>query len=118
MEQLLAESTGQQGNGLIPIDGELLASPDVYGDDRVFVQLAGADSDPPEFTAGTAGMAGHPTIHILVATPENLAQEFFRWEMATALAGAVLGLNPFDQPDVEASNVKTRALMAHFDETG
>ena len=87
-------------------------APDVYGDDRVFVQLDRDDSDPPALTEG------HPLIHILVATPENLAQEFFRWEMATAVAGAVLGLNPFDQPDVEASKVKTRALATRYEETG
>ncbi len=115
IEQLVAESTGKGGQGILPVDGEPAGTLDVYGDDRVFVHLDGADSDPPALTAGTAG---HPTIHILVATPENLAQEFFRWEMATAVAGAVFGLNPFDQPDVEASKVKTRALMAHFEETG
>ena len=112
LEQLVAESTGKGGQGILPVDGETAGIPDVYGDDRVFVQLDRDDSDPPAFTAG------HPLIHIRVATPENLAQEFFRWEMATAVAGAVLGLNPFDQPDVEASKVKTRALATRYEETG
>ena len=112
IEQLVAESTGKGGQGILPVDGETAGIPDVYGDDRVFVQLDRDDSDPPAFTAG------HPLIHIRVATPENLAQEFFRWEMATAVAGAVLGLNPFDQPDVEASKVKTRALATRYEETG
>ena len=112
IEQLVAESTGKGGQGILPVDGETAGTPDVYGDDRLFVRLDRDDSDPPAFTAG------HPLIHILVATPENLAQEFFRWEMATAVAGAVLGLNPFDQPDVEASKVKTRALATRYQETG
>ena len=112
IEQLVAESTGKGGQGIVPVDGEPAGTPDVYGDDRVFVQLDRDDSDPPALTEG------HPLIHILVATPENLAQEFFRWEMATAVAGAVLGLNPFDQPDVEASKVKTRALATRYEETG
>ena len=112
IEQLVAESTGKGGQGILPVDAEPAGTPDVYGDDRVFVQLSGDDSDPPGFTEG------HPLIRIRVVTPENLAQEFFRWEMATAVAGAVLGLNPFDQPDVEASKIKTRALVAHFEETG
>ena len=112
IEQLVAESTGKGGQGIVPVDGEPAGTRDVYGDDRVFVQLDGDDSDPPACTEG------HPLIRIRVVTPEDLAQEFFRWEMATAVAGAVLGLNPFDQPDVEASKVKTRALAAHYEETG
>ncbi len=82
------------------MDGEPAGTPDVYGDDRVFVQLYRDGTEPPAFTAF------HPLIRIRVATLDDLAQEFFRWEMATAVAGAVLELNPFDQPDVEASKVR------------
>lgn len=112
IEQLIAESTGKGGQGIVPVDGEPAGAADVYGEDRVFVHFAGDDSDPPEFTKG------HPLICIRVSKPENLAQEFFRWEMATAVAGALCELNPFDQPDVEASKIKTRALVTEFEETG
>jgi transaldolase/glucose-6-phosphate isomerase len=120
LEQLIAESTGKQGRGLIPIDGEPLGTVAHYGHDRVFVHLALADEtdarQDAEFDA--LARAGHPVVRINVADRFCLGQEFFRWEMATAIAGAIIGINPFDQPDVEASKVKTRALTEGFEKTG
>lgn len=108
LEQLLAESTGKRGTGLVPVNAEPLGSPADYADDRVFVHLAGdADGDRRAALAALAA-AGHPVVHIDVSGPGGVGQEFFRWEIATAVAGAVLGVNPFDQPDVEASKVATR----------
>lgn len=118
LEQLLAESTGKQGRGLIPIVGEAPGAAAVYGDDRVFVQLAPADvidSAPPALPAALTA-AGHPVVRIAVDMQNAIGQEFFRWEIAVAAAGAVLGINPFDQPDVEASKVKTRALMSAYEQ--
>ncbi|HLJ65025.1 MAG TPA: transaldolase, partial [Stellaceae bacterium] len=120
LEQLLAESTGKRGRGLIPVDGETLGAPAVYGRDRLFVQLRlGTARDPlQEERLEALEKAGHPVVRIDVTSPDHLGQEFFRWEIATAVAGVVLGINPFDQPDVEASKVKTRALTAAFEKTG
>jgi len=110
LEQLLAESTGKQGKGLIPIDKEALGNPELYGPDRVFVhlQLAGRE----DFDAPLRGLRarGHPVIRLVIQDVYQIAQMFFVWEMAIAVAGAVLGINPFDQPDVEASKQRTRAL--------
>jgi transaldolase/glucose-6-phosphate isomerase len=111
MEQLIAESTGKQGKGLIPVDGEPLGKPDSYGSDRVFVSLRLDAEESPEGLLGALAAKGHPIIRIKVDTPYRVAQLFFLWEIATAVAGAVLGINPFDQPDVEAAKIKTRALM-------
>ncbi len=117
IEQLVAESTGKNGKALLPIDGEPLGAPGVYGSDRAFVRVrdlsapAGGTADGGvERRLDTLASAGHPVFTIDVPSPAALAGEFFRWEFATAVAGALLGLNPFDQPDVEASKVATRAL--------
>jgi transaldolase/glucose-6-phosphate isomerase len=120
LEQLLAESTGKKGRGLIPIDAEPLGTPDVYGQDRLFayVRLTGeADARQDEAIAAVE-RAGHPVLRIAVADRYHIGQEFFRWEIATAVAGAILGINPFDQPDVEASKVKTRELTAAYEKSG
>lgn len=120
LEQLLAESTGKEGKGLIPVDIETLGDPAVYGNDRVFAYLKLAtDVD----TAQEAALeklqnAGHPVVRIDVADLYNLGQEFFRWEIATAVAGSVLGINPFDQPDVEASKVESRKLTDAYESSG
>ncbi|MDP6607446.1 MAG: bifunctional transaldolase/phosoglucose isomerase [Vicinamibacterales bacterium] len=125
-EQLLAESTGKNGVGLVPVDGEPAGSPEVYGNDRVFVSI-GVDADADADQAGAAAhaaainaleAAGHPVVRITLRDPYDLAGEFFRWEIATAVAGAVLGINPFDQPDVEASKVATRALTDAYEASG
>ena len=120
LEQLLAESTGKQGKGLIPVDAEPLGSPEVYGKDRLFVyvRLSGK-SDPTQDDAVIAlERAGHPVVRITVTNRYHIGQEFFRWEFATAVAGSILGINPFDQPDVEASKVKTRELTTAYEQTG
>ena len=120
LEQLLAESTGKHGKGLIPVDDEPSGSPDVYGADRLFVYLRlaeGADAGADDAIARIEG-AGHPVVRIEVSDRYHLGQEFFRWEMATAVAGSILGINPFDQPDVEASKEKTRELTAAFERSG
>lgn len=120
LEQLIAESTGKQGHGLIPIDGEAGGAPSSYGVDRVFVHLslAGADDAAQAQMASALEAAGHPVVRIRLAEPAAIAGEFFRWEIATAVAGAVIGINPFDQPDVEASKIKTRALTDEAAKTG
>ena len=120
LEQLIAESTGKQGRGLIPVDSEPLGAPDVYGHDRFFayLELAG-EADPAQARAVDAiEKAGHPVARITVKTRMHLGQEFFRWEIATAVAGSVIGIDPFDQPDVEASKIKTRGLTDEYEKTG
>ncbi len=109
LEQLIAESTGKSGQGILPVDREPAAPAPSYGSDRVFVVLSLRGSPPP------VSVSGHPTISIELETEADIAQEFFRWEMATAVAGAVMGVNPFDQPDVEASKVETRSLLSRRD---
>jgi len=120
LEQLVAESTGKQGHGIIPLEGEPLGEPSVYGNDRIFAYLRlDNEADGSQDSAIDAlERAGHPVIRIGVAGSHLLGQEFFRWEIATATAGAILGINPFDQPDVEASKVKTRALTEAYEKTG
>src|SRR5687768_4389057 len=110
LEQLVAESLGKVGKGIIPIEGEVPGQPDVYGRDRLFVHIrsAGAPDAAAEALVERLERAGHPIVHIDWPDRYALGAEFFRWEFATAVAGAVLGVNPFDQPDVEAAKVVTR----------
>ncbi len=119
-EQLFAESTGKNGKGLVPIDGEPLGRPDVYGDDRIFIALTLDGETDAEQEAKLAALekASHPVIRIAQHSLANIGQEFFRFEIATAIAGSVIGINPFDQPDVEASKIKTRELTAAFEKNG
>ncbi|HEY1299319.1 MAG TPA: bifunctional transaldolase/phosoglucose isomerase, partial [Stellaceae bacterium] len=120
LEQLLAESTGKLGKGIVPVDAEPVGPPAVYGNDRVFAYLrleADRDEDQEKAVAALEA-AGHPVVRIVVSEPMQLGQEFFRWEMATAVAGSIIGINPFDQPDVEASKVKTRDLTAEYEKAG
>jgi transaldolase/glucose-6-phosphate isomerase len=119
LEQLLAESTGKHGRGLIPLAGEPLAAPDRYGKDRFFAYLElNGKADPAQRTAVDAlEQAGHPVARIKVKDVWHIGQEFFRWEVATAVAGAIIGINPFDQPDVEASKDKTRALTDAYEKS-
>jgi glucose-6-phosphate isomerase len=120
LEQLLAESTGKAGKGLIPVDREPLGPPELYGRDRLFVylRLRSAPDVAQDRAVASLQAAGHPVVRIEVPEPYQLAAEFFRWEFATAVAGAILGINPFDQPDVEASKVATRRLTDEFEKTG
>jgi transaldolase/glucose-6-phosphate isomerase len=120
-EQLFAESTGKHGKGMIPVDGEPIGAPNVYGGDRIFIDLrlaSDAIDAAHERKLMALKKAGHPVIRIVQNSAENIGQEFFRFEIATAIAGAVIGINPFDQPDVEASKVKTRELTAAFEKAG
>ena len=104
LEQLLAESTGKLGKGIVPVDAEPLGAPAVYGNDRLFAYLRLASDQDGEQERAVAALeaAGQPVVRIAVSDAMQLGQEFFRWEMATAVAGAIIGINPFDQPDVEA----------------
>jgi transaldolase/glucose-6-phosphate isomerase len=119
-EQLIAESTGKDGKGLIPIDSEPLGDPTVYGHDRIFIDISTeSENDAAHEEKLTAlEQAGHPVVRIVMPSVDHIGQEFFRFEMATAVAGAVLGINPFNQPDVEAAKIKTRELIAAFDKSG
>ena len=120
LEQLLAESTGKRATGVIPVDGESVGPPQVYGGDRLFVYLRDAsapDTAQDEAVAGLAD-AGLPVVRFSLADRYDLGGEFFRWEFATAVVGAVLGVNPFDQPDVEASKIETRRLTDAFEAKG
>lgn len=119
-EQLIAESTGKDGKGLIPIDGEPLAAPSIYGDDRFFIDIRidGDRDDDHEARLTALENAGHPVVRITMESAAHLGQEFFRFEIATTVAGSVLGINPFNQPDVESAKVKTRDLTAAFEQTG
>jgi transaldolase / glucose-6-phosphate isomerase len=119
-EQLLAESTGKNGKGVIPIGGEPLGEPSVYDAHRLFIYLRDAAHPDTSQDKAMAALerAGQPVVHIGLASPEFIAQEFFRFEIATAVAGAVIGINPFDQPDVEASKVETRQLTDAYEKSG
>jgi transaldolase/glucose-6-phosphate isomerase len=120
LEQLLAESTGKEGKGLIPVDLEAVGAPDVYGQDRVFAYLSLAgDSDAKQDAAVSAlEKAGQPVVRITLKDKYDLGQEFFRWEIATAVAGSIIGINAFNQPDVEASKIETRKLTEQYEKTG
>jgi transaldolase/glucose-6-phosphate isomerase len=119
LEQLLAESTGKDGKGLIPVDREPLGPHEVYGEDRLFVYLRLASAPDPAQDAAVAALAaaGQPVARVEVIDPYELGAEMFRWEMATAVAGSILGIHPFNQPDVEASKVATRRLTAAYEKT-
>jgi len=120
LEQLLAESTGKQGRGLIPVDREHIGSPEIYGNDRVFVYVRLENAPDAKQDAAVAGLegAGHPVVRIAVPDIYHIGQEFFRWEIATAVAGSVIGINAFNQPDVEASKIATRKLTSEYEQKG
>jgi len=120
LEQLLAESTGKQGKGLIPVDREEIGAPEVYGADRTFVYLRLESSPDAKQDAAVERLAkaGQPVVRIAVPNIYELGQEFFRWEIATAVAGSIIGINAFNQPDVEASKIETRKLTDQYEKTG
>ena len=120
LEQLIAESTGKIGKGLIPVDREPAGPPSVYGADRVFVYVRlESGPDPAQDAAVDAlAAAGEPVVRISVAGAYDLGAEFFRWEIATAVAGSIIGIDPFNQPDVEASKIETRKLTTQYEQTG
>ena len=119
LEQLMAESTGKHGKGLIPLTDEPLGSTADYGADRFFayLDLDGKADKGQEAAVAALAKAGHPVAHIKVKDIWSIGQEFFRWEIATAVAGAIIGIDPFDQPDVEASKKKTSALTADYEKS-
>jgi transaldolase/glucose-6-phosphate isomerase len=120
LEQLLAESTGKEGKGIIPVDRESIAAPEAYGDDRLFAYLRLEEAPDAAQDAAVAALeaAGRPVVRIKVASKYDLTEEFVRWEVATAIAGSVMGINPFNQPDVEASKVATKTLTAEYEKSG
>jgi transaldolase/glucose-6-phosphate isomerase len=120
LEQLLAESTGKIGRGIIPVDREKPAKPPVYGNDRVFAYLRLSSKPDKKQDAAVAALekAGHPVVRIALPNVHALGQEFFRWEIATAVAGSIIGIDAFNQPDVEASKVETRKLTSEYEATG
>jgi transaldolase / glucose-6-phosphate isomerase len=120
LEQLLAESTGKQGQGIIPVDREALGAPEVYGNDRVFAYLRLDSAPDAQQDAKLAALeqAGQVVVRIAVADLDRLGQEFFRWEIATAVAGSIIGINAFNQPDVEASKIATRDLTTEYENSG
>jgi len=117
LEQLLAESTGKNGKGLIPCDRESMKGPETYGSDRLFVYLKLGSDSSHDASIQELERAGHPIVRIVVRDVYDLGQEFFRWEIATAVAGSIIGINPFDQPDVEASKIATRKLTDEYERT-
>lgn len=120
LEQLIAESTGKEGKGLIPIDDEPLGKVSVYDSDRVLVYIRYADGAVPEQDATVDALesAGHPVVRIDCTSLLNLGQEFFRWEVATATAGSLLGINAFDQPNVQESKDFTKSYLEDFKQNG
>ena len=120
LEQLLAESTGKIGKGIIPVDREGVGTPDRYGSDRLFayLRLESAPDRGQDAAVEALEKAGQPVVRISVQDPYAIGEEFFRWEIATAVAGSIIGINAFNQPDVEASKVATRKLTSEYESTG
>ena len=120
LEQLLAESTGKQGKGVVPVDREQLTAPEAYGSDRIFayVRFDTAPASAQDAKVSALEAAGSPVVRISVSDTYDLGQEFFRWEIATAVAGSIIGINAFNQPDVEASKIETRKLTSEYEKTG
>ena len=120
LEQLVAESTGKQGKGIVPVDREDIGAPEVYGSDRVFayVRLESAPDKAQDVKVAALEQAGQAVVRIPLGDLYDLGQEFFRWEIATAVAGSIIGINAFNQPDVEASKIATRSLTDEYEKTG
>lgn len=118
VEQLIAESTGKEGKGILPVIDESLGAPEIYGDDRVFVSLRLNGDAAMEERLHMLAAAGHPIIEIDLSDEYEMGGQFFLWEMATAVAGHCLGIQPFDQPNVESAKVLAKEMMARYAETG
>jgi transaldolase / glucose-6-phosphate isomerase len=120
LEQLIAESTGKIGKGIIPVDRETLGAPEVYGSDRIFAYVRTESAPDAAQDAAVAALekAGQPVVRIAFSDTYNLGQEFFRWEIATAVAGSIIGINAFNQPDVEASKIETKKLTSEYEAKG
>ncbi len=117
IEQLVAESTGKEGRGIVPVAGEPVGPPTSYGNDRLFVEIRLFD-DPEAPGVQALRESGHPLVRLRLQDPYDLGIHFFLWEMATAIAGHALRVNPFDQPDVESAKSKAREMVASFKRTG
>jgi hypothetical protein len=118
VEQLIAESTGKEGKGILPVVGEPLGSPDVYGDDRLFVYLGLEEDGTGDSVIQALEDTGHPMVRLRLKNLYDLGGQFFLWEMATAVASHRLAINPFDQPNVEAAKVLARQMVSEYTETG
>jgi transaldolase / glucose-6-phosphate isomerase len=115
IEQLVAESTGKEGKGVVPVDLEPLGAPAHYGDDRLFVYIRLGEGDAVQSRAvGALEQAGHPVVYLTLESRAALGRELYRWQVATAIAGAVLGVNPFDEPNVTEAKLATSALLAAY----
>lgn len=117
IEQLVAESTGKETTGILPVDGEPVGDVSHYGDDRLFVDTRHQD-DAADDTMDRLSAAGHPTTRITLDTPTDLGAEMVRWELATIIAGHLLQINPFDQPDVESAKIQARSMVSAYQDTG
>jgi len=120
MEQLIAESTGKLGKGITPVDREAIGPPAVYGNDRLFayIRLKSTADASQDAKVAAIEAAGHPVVHIEISDLYEIFGQFFTWEVATAVAGSVMGINPFNQPDVESAKIETRALTTAYEQTG
>jgi transaldolase / glucose-6-phosphate isomerase len=118
LEQLVAESTGKSGTGIVPVVGEKLGAPDAYAGDRLFVHLQWSNDDSDNEAIQVLANAGHPLIRVQFRDVYDLGAHFFLWEFAIAVAGASLGIHPFDQPDVESAKNQARKMMDQFMDTG
>jgi hypothetical protein len=118
VEQLIAESTGKEGVGILPVDGEELGPSDAYGQDRLFVYLCLAGDNTYDNAVKALRDKDYPVVQIDLDDPYDLGREFFRWEFATAVAGHLLGINPFDQPNVEAAKILAREMVSTYKEKG
>jgi len=120
MEQLIAESTGKLGKGITPVDREAIAAPEFYGKDRIFayIRYAGTADKAQDAKVAAIEAAGHPVVRFEISDRYEIFSQFFTWEVATSVAGSVMGINPFNQPDVESAKIETRALTAAYEKTG
>lgn len=120
MEQLIAESTGKLGKGITPVDREAVGPVQVYGNDRIFayIRLAGTRDTVHDKAVAELEAAGHPVVRIEIEDPYEIFGQFFQWEIATAVAGSVMGIDPFNQPDVEAAKIEARGLTTEYEKTG
>jgi glucose-6-phosphate isomerase len=118
VEQLIAESTGKEGKGIVPIANEPLGAPSVYGKDRLFIDIRLPGDRARDQALAALRSAGHPTVQFELGDPYDLGEQFFTWELATAIAGWRLGINPFDQPNVEAAKVLARQMVASYESSG
>lgn len=118
LEQLIAESTGKDRKGIVPVDGEIAGRPDVYGDDRLFVYMKLSGDKTYDRMISDLEKEGRPVVRMELVDLYDMGSEFFRWEVATAVAGHIMEINPFDQPDVESAKVQTRQMLDEYYESG